>query len=164
MEGLGVMTSRGERLIAIRTLPNEMQAGIIRSVLTEAGIESWTRKADGFDYFGLGTIAAAMTSVTVRAEDAARAEAALEANRQDSVDIDWSEVDVGEPEDEAGRRIAAKGEFDGDARGGRRLPVKALFVWVVLIALAFGLTDTVIAPLVMTPVAVIDVVRRWRTR
>lgn len=155
---------RTERLIAIRTLPNEMQAGIIQSVLTDAGIESWTRKADGFDYFGLGTIAAAVTSVTVREGDAERAEEALDANRQDSVDIDWSDVDLGEPADEMAARIAARDESGGEAAlKDRRFPIKAALVWVVLIALGCGLWDPIVAGPVMTVVAVIDLARRWRT-
>lgn len=158
------MTSRSaDSLVAIRTVPNEMQAGIVQAVLADAGIESWTRKADGFDYFGLGTIAAAVTAVTVRAADVDRVEAALAANREDSVDIDWAEVDVGEAEDDVARRIAGRGVLDEKTeRGGRKFPTGVAFAWVVLIALGCGLVDPWIALVVMTPFAVVDVARRWR--
>lgn len=152
-------------LIELTTAPTEAQAGIIQSVLNDAGIESRTQKAPGFDSFGLGTIGIGLTTITVRAEDADRAREALDANRQDSVDLDWSEVNVGEPEDEAAARIAARPERSlacPTLALSAWFPTKPLFVWIVLLALGIGLADWYI-PFLMLPIAAFDLVRRAST-
>jgi hypothetical protein len=147
-------------LIELTTLPNEAEAGIIQSVLTDAGIESWTQKAPGFDFMGLGGFGFTLTTITVRAEDAERARAALDTNRQDSVDIDWSEVNVGEPEDESVARIAAGAEAERHhkARMSRRFPFGATLFWVAAIFAAIMLLGP--ALLVLVPIALIDLYRR----
>ncbi len=170
-------------LVEIRTAPNETQAAIIQSVLTDAGIESWTQKASGFDYLGLGTLGFAVTSVTVRAQDIERARAALDANRQDSVDIDWSEVDVGEAEDEASSEIASAPRVNRENKVpmARRFPCGALLFWItaagVAIALLAGLLLLVrrrataptveapryVLPEAVTPFNVIALLRRLLT-
>ncbi|MBL8746613.1 MAG: hypothetical protein JNK58_09695 [Phycisphaerae bacterium] len=132
-----------QELVELTTAPTESHAGIIRSVLTDAGIESWTQKAPGIDYFGLGTLGFSVTTITVRAEDAERARAALDANRQDSVDLDWSDVNVGEPEDEVAARIAARPEhspIEQPAPLASWFPIKETLGWIILIGLAGSLS------------------------
>lgn len=159
------MPAATETLVELTTAPTETHAGIIQSVLTDAGIESWTQKAPGLDYLGLGGFGFSITTITVRASDADRARQALDANRQDSVDIDWSEVNVGEPEDAAAAHIAARPERP-PARSTLAIaawfPTKPLFIWTTLLALAFTLTDWY-APVLMLPFAVFDLVRRAST-
>jgi hypothetical protein len=149
-------------LIELTTLPNEAEAGIIQSVLTDAGIESWTQKAPGFDYLGLGTLGFSRTTITIREEDADRARAALDANRQDSVDIDWSEVNVGEPEDESASAIAAAPEAERNhkARMSGRFPFGALLFWTAAVGVAILLLGPVL--IVLVPIALIDIYRRSR--
>lgn len=101
---------RDDDLVELTTRPNEMDAGLIREVLAAAGIESTQHVADGF---ALGVFGANMfnpVTVRVRRHQLSEARAALEQNRQDSVDIDWSEVDVGEPQDEIARRLSESAE------------------------------------------------------
>ncbi len=119
---------RDDDLVELTTRPNEMDAGLIREVLAAAGIESTQHVADGF---ALGVFGANMfnpVTVRVRRHQLADARAALEQNRQDSVDIDWSEVDVGEPQDEIARRVA---QSNAEPRTRRKRPAEL----VVLIAI-----------------------------
>lgn len=88
-----------EELVELRTVVNELEAGVIRSVLSEAGIPSSQHTANGLFLGVFGANPFNPTTVRVRREDVQRAEDALAANRKDSVDIDWDEVDVGVPEE-----------------------------------------------------------------
>ena len=73
-------------------------------------------------------------SVLVRRDDLERARAILEANAQDSVDLDWDEVDVGEREDDL--PLTEPG----------RMPAAARFALVVAIGLiAVALLPVLIA-------------------
>lgn len=91
----GVMVNDGD-LVELTVRPNEMQAGLVRAVLEEAGIESWTAVAGGvMSNAEFGNVFVP-TSVLVRPSDAAAARVVLENTRADSVDIDWSEVDTGD--------------------------------------------------------------------
>lgn len=103
-----------DELVELTAAPTEAQAAIIQSVLADAGIESCTQKAPGFDYLGLGTFGFTVTSIAVRKGDLESARAVLSRNRQDSVDLDWSEVDVGEPEDQVSAEIAGRDEVSGN--------------------------------------------------
>lgn len=149
-------------LIELTTVPNEAEAGIIQSVLADAGIESWTQKAPGFDGFGLGTLGFSLTTITIRAGDAERARAALDTNRQDSVDIDWSEVNVGEPEDESVARIAAEPEVERTHKSwmAKRFPFGAGLFWITAVSVAILLLGP--AMMVLVPIALIDLYRRGR--
>jgi len=85
-----------ENMVEITTRPNEMQAGIVRAVLEDAGIESFTAVAGGVmanAEFGLSFVP---TSIYVDSSDAERARAVLQNTREESVDLDWSEVDTGD--------------------------------------------------------------------
>ncbi len=153
---------KADELVELTTAPTEAQAAIVQAVLRDGGVESWTRKASGFDYLGLGTLSGAITTVTVRSTDLERARAALEANRQDSVDIDWSEVDVGDGEDDELEPTCSPPAAPPTIGAARRIPIKAMGVWAVLIFLGLALTQTYVAPLIMIPIAVIDLARRVR--
>lgn len=153
---------RAGELVELTTAPTEAQAAIVQAVLRDGGVESWTRKASGFDYLGLGTLSGAITTVTVRSTDLERARAALEANRQDSVDIDWSEVDVGDGEDDELEPTCGPPAAPPTIGPARRIPIKAMGVWTVLIFLGLALTQTYVAPLIMIPIALIDLARRVR--
>lgn len=85
-------------LVTLTTADNEFAAGTLVAVLREAGIEAVA--FDRVQMAGLTDIKGARVPVQVRAADLERAQAALKQNVADSVDLDWDEVDVGEPEDD----------------------------------------------------------------
>jgi len=103
-------TQEPEKLVELRTLANEFQAGVIASILEEAGVYATTSSGDGASLGIFGATGFRPTSVWVRAADVERAEDVLEQRREESVDLDWSEVDVGDPDpdDKVAQRIAAR--------------------------------------------------------
>jgi len=88
-----------DQLVTLQTVESPFQAQIIVAVLREAGIE-----AVAFDTaqagigIPLGTKQRGVP-IQVPAEDLERARQALEQRIEDSVDLGWDEVDVGERED-----------------------------------------------------------------
>ncbi|MEM8836422.1 MAG: DUF2007 domain-containing protein [Planctomycetota bacterium] len=100
------------RLVELRTYGNEPEADIARAVLRDAGIESWTRPVDSASMGIFATTSFLPTRVMVLEQEHTEAVRVLEQNRQDSVELDWSEVDVGEAEDDLARRIAQGGYLD----------------------------------------------------
>jgi hypothetical protein len=83
-----------ERLTSVR---NEMEAGIIVGALDAEGIKS---AMSGVYTAGFRAEAPGWVEVLVTEADLARAQTILEQVRSERTDIDWSQVDVGEPEDE----------------------------------------------------------------
>lgn len=117
------------RLVTLTTAPNEGAAGVIRATLEAEGIPTW-QHTDPV-YLGIwGAAGFHPTAVRVRESDLDRARAALENARRDSVDIDWSEVDVGEPEDAIAARIAARPEPHVPVRRFRPGPI---LVWTIVL-------------------------------
>lgn len=70
--------------------------GLGIEAVVHAGERSWIGAAQN-------TLSGGEVPVLVRRADVDRARAALEQTIEDSVDIDWSEVDVGDPDPEATR-------------------------------------------------------------
>lgn len=89
-----------DELVELATVHNEIEAGVIRAVLEAAGVESWQWAAPGIALGAFGASMGNPTVVVVRKSDLAAAREVMDRNRQDSVDIDWDEIDVGKPEDE----------------------------------------------------------------
>ncbi|MEM9167645.1 MAG: DUF2007 domain-containing protein [Planctomycetota bacterium] len=86
--------------------PGPAAAHAMASALRDAGIEAFvfdTAKT-ALQWEAPGIIAP--YQVHVARADLEHARAVLEQNRDDSIDIDWSEVDVGQPEDETAREVA----------------------------------------------------------
>jgi len=86
----------GDHLVTVRVCDSAFEAHALAAVLHDAEIEAWV-----FDT----VTCVAMTGMTsgvplqVRARDIDRAKSTLEQRIADSVDIDWDEVDVGEPDE-----------------------------------------------------------------
>ncbi len=84
-------------LATVTTCASEFEAHALVAVL----------RSEGIDAFAFGAASAALpiqskwleVPVQVRQADLQRARAVLEKNKQDSIDIDWDEVDVGQRED-----------------------------------------------------------------
>ncbi len=82
------------------TAPTEFAAETKAAVLRSSGIEATViRNAPSWTGHVSISPSAEGASVLVRREDLARARAVLEQTIEDSVDLDWDEVDVGERED-----------------------------------------------------------------
>lgn len=83
--------------VVLRRVANEFQAGLIVSTLEAAGIEARAfTNLTGATYVDPNFMEQA--PVYVRRRDIERAEQALKARREESVDIAWSELNPGEPE------------------------------------------------------------------
>lgn len=87
-----------DTLVPVTTAATEFEGGTIVAVLEAEGIAarqvSGVQTLLGLPALGLGD----PIKILVRAGDLAKAREALERNREDSVDLDWSGVDVGAPE------------------------------------------------------------------
>lgn len=122
-----------EELVELTTTVNETEAGVLRAVLESEGIESWQHAADGASLGVFGASLLTPTRILVRKSQAVEARQRLDARREDSVDLDWNEVDVGEPADELARRIATRESAHGDSPGSFSVP-RGVVLGVVLLA------------------------------
>ena len=83
--------------VLLTSAPNEMGAGIIVGALEEEGIKA---AMSGVYTAGFRAEAPGWVKVLVAERDLARAKAILADVRTNHDEIDWYQVDVGEPEDE----------------------------------------------------------------
>lgn len=136
------MTQRDDELVELTTRPNELDAELVRDVLRGGGIESVARVANGYALGVFGASSFNPICVLVRRDELDAANRLLTTRREESVDIDWAEVDVGEPADEVARGIAGKDDLDLRPRGPTlKTPVHAAPVIVgVLVLLVIGAT------------------------
>ncbi len=86
-----------EHVALLTSAPTEMEAGIIVAALEDRGIKS---TMSGVYTAGFRAEAPGWVQVLVAEDDLAAATAVLEEVRSGDDDIDWSQVDVGQPEDE----------------------------------------------------------------
>jgi len=102
------VTDDPDQLITLTSASTEFAAQIAATVLREAGIETFvfgsTGTAMGLSMTGAAPLARGGDQiwgvpVQVRRRDFDRARELLQANRRDSVDIDWNQVEVGQRED-----------------------------------------------------------------
>lgn len=90
------MTTDPGRLEVLRSFQNESEAAPVVAALDAHGIEA---KTTGDFTAGFRAEAPGVVSVIVRQEDLDRAKEVLAEIEKEQTDIDWSQVDVGEPED-----------------------------------------------------------------
>ena len=85
-----------EETSTLTRVPSETEAAIVVAALEDAGI-----KAESDEYTsGLRAGAWNWVDIMVDTKDLARAQEVLADVQKDNDHIDWSKVDVGEPEDE----------------------------------------------------------------
>jgi hypothetical protein len=87
----------GEHIALLTSAPNEMEAGIIVGALEERGIKS---TMTGVYTAGFRAEAPGWVQVLVAEDDLAAAQEVLAEVRSGDDKVDWSQVDVGEPEEE----------------------------------------------------------------
>jgi hypothetical protein len=91
------MADHPEHIELLTSAPTEMHAGIIVAALDENGIKCTT---SGEATAGMRAEAPGWVQILVAEEDLARGQAILDEVMREADDIDWSQVDVGQPEDE----------------------------------------------------------------
>jgi len=92
--------SRDDDFATLTTVASEFEANIMVAALRENGIESRSFIAGLHPYIGSGSVISS-AQIVVRKNDLERAGELLESLRPESVDIDWSEIDVGKSESPA---------------------------------------------------------------
>ena len=85
-----------EHVVAVTSTPNEVDAGVIVAALEEAGIKS---TMSGVYTAGFRAEAPGQVQILVAQEDLARAQEIIRLGEENKEDVDWSQVDVGEPEE-----------------------------------------------------------------
>jgi hypothetical protein len=91
------MLDDSDEPVLLTSAPNEMEAGIIVGALEEEGIKA---AMSGVYTAGFRAEAPGWVKILVAEHDLARAQAILADVRNRHDDIDWTQVDVGQPEDE----------------------------------------------------------------
>ena len=94
---MGGMSEHPEHVALLTSAPNEMEAGIIVGALEERGIKS---TMTGTYTAGFRAEAPGWVQVLVAEDDLAAAQEVLAEVQSGGDDVDWSQVDVGTPEDE----------------------------------------------------------------
>lgn len=86
-----------EHVVVVATAPNELEAEVIVAALEEEGIKS-TMSGAAANVFRLNL--PGDVEILVAQEDEARAREIIRKGEDHEEDVDWSQVDVGRPEDE----------------------------------------------------------------
>jgi hypothetical protein len=93
------MNEDPDTLVTLTTAEGQFAAHTIVAVLQDAGIEAVAFDATAAG-LGIGLYSGMIgVPVQVRRADLERAQAALNQNASDSIDVDWSAVDVGQQQD-----------------------------------------------------------------
>ena len=91
----GIRRDSHDNLVVIRSVRNEAAATVIVNALSEAGV---TSKTAGEFTAGFRTEALGNVKVLIQPSDVGKANAVLD-NICSSEEIDWDNIDVGEPEE-----------------------------------------------------------------
>jgi Putative prokaryotic signal transducing protein len=86
-----------EHVVPVTSMPNELEAGVVVAALEEVGIKS---TMSGVYTAGFRAEAPGQVQILVAKEDEARAREVIRLGEENKEDVDWSQVDVGQPEDE----------------------------------------------------------------
>jgi len=89
------MTTEPNHPEVLTSVRNDLEAMPLIAALAELGVEATTTGSFTADF---RAEAPGEVSIVVKHKDLARAKAALEKIGNENTDIDWSQVDVGEPE------------------------------------------------------------------
>jgi Putative prokaryotic signal transducing protein len=92
----GGMSNPNERTAVLTSVPSETEAAIVVAALEENGIRAETDEYTS----GLRAGAWNWVSILVAENDLARAQEIFEQVQRENDQIDWSQIDVGEPEGE----------------------------------------------------------------
>lgn len=85
-----------EHIVVVASAENELEAGVIVAALEEAGIKATMSGAATADF---RVAVPGDVQILVAQEDEARAREVIQKGEDDEEDVDWSQVDVGQPEE-----------------------------------------------------------------
>jgi hypothetical protein len=91
------MAKHSECLVLLESTPTEIEAGVIVAALEQAGIQA---TMTGTYTAGFRAEAPGWVKILVAEDDLLSARTVLRDLVRENSDVDWSQVDVGEPEDE----------------------------------------------------------------
>jgi hypothetical protein len=91
------MAQDPHEVVLLTKAATEMEAGMIIAALEDEGIKA---SMAGADVSHMRVAVPEEVEIFVAEGDLARAQKVLEEAEHDGEDVDWSQVDVGEPEDE----------------------------------------------------------------
>ena len=136
-------------LVPVTDASGPAEAHIIASMLRESGVEAFVFDTANQTLQWDAPRIINPYLVHVKREDLERACQLIKSNREESVDLDWDEVDVGEPVDETAERTTS-GHNSSEQPVGLFLPIswKNLHRWFllgILIYLAVMLILTLMA-------------------
>ncbi len=117
-------------LVPLTTARTEWQAEALAAALRQRGVHAVTQ---GGMLSGFRAEAPAQVIVVVPRQDLARAKEALAQIGSDSIDIDWEEVDVGQPEDQEPARP------DAERAGAAPRSDMSSLLWAIIAVWAAGL-------------------------
>ena len=95
-KGMELMTTDPNNPEVLTSVPSDLEAAAIVAALAARGVEASTT---GGYTAGFRAEAPGNVNVIVRQEDLHRARQALAENEWEQTDVDWSQVDVGEPDE-----------------------------------------------------------------
>ncbi|MEL7484231.1 MAG: hypothetical protein AAFN41_07735 [Planctomycetota bacterium] len=102
------MAKTPDTLIPVADAPGHAAAHAMASALRDAGLQAFVFDTARTTLQWDAPAIIAPYQVHVRRADAEQAASILRDNRDESVDIDWNEVDVGEPEDATAAKLASQ--------------------------------------------------------
>jgi nitrogen regulatory protein PII-like uncharacterized protein len=91
------MAKHSQRLVLVDSTSTEMEAGVIVAALEQAGIQA---TLTGTYTAGFRAEAPGWVKILVAEEDLLQARTILRDVARENMDVDWSQVDVGEPEED----------------------------------------------------------------
>lgn len=145
-----------DTLVTLTTARTELQGGVMRAVLADAGVRAhvFATSANTMQWEGGYTDP---IKVQVRRADLDRAREALRRSAQESIDLDWADVDVGQFE-EIGEE--ARPRFDmGRFTARRRL--KGRIARVGFIAMGAMMALSMLGPQAAIPTLLLGAAAAW---
>jgi Putative prokaryotic signal transducing protein len=91
------MSKHSERLVLLESTPTEIKAGVIVAALEQGGIQA---TMTGTYTAGFRAEAPGWVKILVAEDDLLQARTILRDVVRENMDVDWSQIDVGEPEKE----------------------------------------------------------------
>jgi hypothetical protein len=85
-----------EHVVVAASAENELEAGVILAALEEAGIKATMSGAATAEF---RVAVPGEVQILVAQEDLAAAQEVIQEGQDDEEDVDWSQVDVGQPEE-----------------------------------------------------------------
>jgi hypothetical protein len=127
----------GENVVRLISVPTEMEAGIIVGALEEQEIRA---AMAGLTTANFRAEAPGRIDILIAEHDLARATQVLETLDAEQGAVDWSRVDVGEPEDGEKAEVAESEEEDYSTSPTRLVVIFSVIAAVIGLIIRFAMT------------------------